>query len=448
MKKWIENSIFYHIYPLGFCGAPEKNSLRGKPENRIIKIKDWIPHLKKTGFNAIYLGPVFESETHGYDTVNYYEVDRRLGTNNALKAVCNDLHENGIKIVLDGVFNHVGRSFPAFQDVQKHQSHSRFKDWFEGINFSEKSPLNDPFSYKGWNDHYHLVKLNLKNEEVRDHIFNAIRKWIHEFDIDGLRLDAADVMDLDFLSDLARYTKSLKSNFWLMGEVIHGDYSIWANMDRLDSTTNYECYKGLYSSHNDSNYFEIAHSLNRLFGEEGLYKNLHLYNFADNHDVNRVADTLYDEKKLYPLYGLLFTMPGIPSVYYGSEWGIYGKKQNGRDEPLRPDISLSSIEHHAPHPDLVNTINQLINCRKSCKALIYGDYNQLDVTHEQLIFQRKHYDEKVVITINMSDEWVRIPPDKVDFKGGYDLLNNEKINPVNQELYVPPCWLRIIKTGI
>lgn len=146
--NWVNDAIFYHIYPLGFCGAPKYNEGEKTADSRILKVIEWIPHLKALGINAIYFGPIFESVGHGYDTSNYYLTDSRLGSKDDFKRVFDALHENGIRVVLDGVFNHVGHGFWAFNDVQHKLWDSEYKDWFSGLNFSQKSPLGDGFSYE------------------------------------------------------------------------------------------------------------------------------------------------------------------------------------------------------------------------------------------------------------------------------------------------------------
>ena len=258
-----------------------------------------------------------------------------------------------MRLILDGVFNHVGRDFWAFRDLQHNRQSSPYRDWFAGLRFDARSPYGDPFSYEPWNGHYDLVRLNLANPAVREHLFEAIRSWVRDFDIDGLRLDVADCLDLDFLGALHAFCTTLKPDFWLMGEVVHGDYRRWVNPRTLDSVTNYEAYKGLYSSLSEQNYFEIAYALNRQFGPGGLYTGLPLYNFADNHDVDRVASKLLDSAHLYPLYLLLFTMPGVPSIYYGSEWGLKGQRTPHSDSALRPCLDLAGMQRTTPHPNLL-----------------------------------------------------------------------------------------------
>ena len=400
---WVKDAVFYHIYPLGMTGAPDYHEGEKTKGNRILQVLDWIPHLKELGVNAIYFGPIFQSVAHGYDTSNYYETDMRLGSKEDFKHVFEELKKNGMRIVLDGVFNHVGRGFWAFNDVQAKGQNSPYVNWFYNLNFHEKSPAGDNFSYEMWEGNGDLVKLNLKNQDVINHLLSAVGMWMEEFDIDGLRLDAADCVDSDFFKLLHNYTKERKPDFWLMGEIIHGDYRTWANDTMLDSTTNYECFKGIYSSHNDKNYFEIAYSLKRQFGDGGIYKHLDLYNFLDNHDVNRVASLLHNKQDLKNVYTLLFTMPGVPSVYYGSEFGISGEKTQGfgADKPVRPALHISdSFERDEK---LLEHIKKLSALRKSSDALKYGDYEEVLVSNEYFVFARNYKKETKLVVLNCSD---------------------------------------------
>jgi len=246
---------------------------------------------------------------------------------------------------------------------------------------------------------------------VREHLFGAIRHWIEDFGIDGLRLDAADVLEPDFMDALCAFCRGIKPDFWLMGEVVHGDYRNWARAGRLDSATNYELYKGLWSSFNDHNFFEIAWSLNRQSGHDGMYRDLELYNFSENHDVNRVASLIKTGEHLFPLYGLLFTVPGIPSLYYGGEWGARGEKKNGSDAELRPAIretaehgTLSGLPSSCkPKIDsgaLENLIRNLARFRREHPALAKGGYRQVFVSNDQFAFARKDGAEELVIAVN------------------------------------------------
>jgi cyclomaltodextrinase len=393
---WAYENVFYQIYPLGFCGAPFEND--GVLEHRILKVNDWIPHIEKLGANAIYFSPVFESDTHGYNTRDYTKIDTRLGTNEDFRSVCKNLHKAGIKVVLDGVFNHVGRGFWAFQDVLEKRWDSPYKDWFH-ISFDGNSNYNDGLWYEGWEGNYDLVKLNLRNEDVIQHIFSCIKGWVEEFDIDGLRLDVAYCLDHDFLKRLRSFCDGLKPDFFLVGETLHGDYNQWMNDSMLHSVTNYECYKGLYSSFNSMNMFEINHSLLRQFGPDNwtLYKGKHLLSFVDNHDVTRVASILSNENHLPLIYALAFGMPGIPCVYYGSEWGAKARKEEG-------DPALRACFEKPEWNDLTTFISKLAEAKKHSNALNYGDFRSVLLTNCQCIFERKTDSERVLVAINADDQ--------------------------------------------
>ncbi|MBO4337326.1 MAG: cyclomaltodextrinase [Lachnospiraceae bacterium] len=394
---WAYDSVFYQIYPLGFCGAPFEND--SNPESRILKVIDWIPHIKKLGCNAVYFSPVFESDTHGYNTRDYTKIDTRLGTNEDFAKVCSELHKEGIKVVLDGVFNHVGRGFWAFQDVLTNREGSQYKDWFARIDFGGNSAYNDGLWYEGWEGNYDLVKLNQWNPAVREHIFNAVKGWIDEFDIDGLRLDVAYCLDPDFIKALRSFCDAQKEGFYLLGEMLHGDYNRLVGEGMLHSATNYECYKGLYSSFNSMNMFEIVHSLMRQFGPEQwtLYKGKHMLSFVDNHDVTRVASILQNEKHLPLIYAMLYAMPGIPCVYYGSEWGAKADKSQG-DPALRPCFEKPEWN------ELTDLIARLSEIKKGSKALNYGSFRQVVLTNRQCILARETDAERVFIAINADDK--------------------------------------------
>ncbi len=393
---WYESANFYQIYPLGFCGAPFDND--GVTENRIRKVKDWIPHLEKLGITAIYFSPVFESDTHGYNTRDFGRIDCRLGTNEDFKEVVDALHEAGIKVVLDGVFNHVGRGFWAFRDVQEKKWDSPYKDWFH-ISFDGNSNYNDGFWYEGWEGNYDLVKLNLRNEAVIQHIFDNIRFWVDTFDIDGLRLDVAYCLDRDFIHRLRDLANGIKPEFLLLGELLHGDYNLFVNDGMLHSCTNYACYKGLYSSFNSLNMFEIIHTLTQQFGPENWtwYRGKHLLSFVDNHDVTRIASNLSNPAHLPLIYTLLFGMPGVPCVYYGSEWGATGRKEEG-------DPSLRISYDHPEWNELTDHIAKLCRIRKEHPALSYGSFRSVLLTNKQCIFERKSENERILIAINADSE--------------------------------------------
>ena len=396
--SWYNEAIFYHIYPLGLTGAPKTNNYSA-PVSRLNTLLPWIDHIKEIGCTALYIGPLFESVGHGYETTDYKKLDSRLGTNEDLKnfvAVC---HEKGIKIIFDGVFNHTGRDFFAFKDIQQNREHSRYLNWYCNINFGGNNEYNDGFSYENWGGYNLLVKLNQRNPEVQNYICDVIRFWVSEFDVDGIRLDAADVLDFDFMRALRRTAAEVKEDFWLMGEVIHGDYSRWVNGETLHSVTNYALHKALYSGHNDHNYFEIAHTVKYLLN----MGNLDLYNFVDNHDVERIYTKLSNKAHFAPVHVLLYTLPGIPSIYYGSEFGIEGKKEKFSDDSLRPALNLKDYADATTTNPNTALIAALGKVRQHTPALSYGSYAELQLTNRQFAFARDLDGVRVIVTVNNDD---------------------------------------------
>lgn len=396
--SWYNEAIFYHIYPLGLTGAPKTNDYSA-PVSRLNTLLPWIDHIKEIGCTALYIGPLFESVGHGYETTDYTKLDSRLGTNEDLKNFVAACHEKGIKVIFDGVFNHTGRDFFAFKDIQQNREHSRYLNWYCNVNFGGNNEYNDGFSYENWGGYNLLVKLNQRNPEVQNYICDVIRFWVSEFDVDGIRLDAADVLDFDFMRALRRTAAEVKEDFWLMGEVIHGDYSRWVNGETLHSVTNYALHKALYSGHNDHNYFEIAHTVKYLQN----MGNLDLYNFVDNHDVERIYTKLSNKAHFAPVHVLLYTLPGVPSIYYGSEFGIEGKKEKFSDDSLRPALNIEDYADAVQKNPCTALIAALGKVRQHTPALSYGSYAELQLTNRQFAFARDLDGVRVIVTVNNDD---------------------------------------------
>lgn len=433
---WAYNGVFYQIYPIGFCGAPVHND--GECVPRIRKLLDWSEYLGNLGIDSILLNPIFESDNHGYDTRDFRQIDCRLGTNEDFAEVCQSLHEHGVKIVLDGVFNHVGRGFWAFKDVQEKKWDSPYKDWFH-INFNGNSGYNDGFWYEGWEGHFELVKLNLQNPAVVDYLLECVKFWVNTFGIDGLRLDVAYCLDRNFMKRLRSYVQELKDDFVLIGEVLFGDYNLIVNDEMLHSCTNYECYKGIYSSFNSMNLFEIAHSLHRQFGADQwcIYRGKHLMTFVDNHDVTRLASILTNKKHIPLAYGLLLGMPGIPCLYYGSEWGETGEKAPDNDYALRP-----CFEEPKPN-ELTEYIQNLIKVRQNSDAICNGSYRNVVIQNHQLIFERCTDEEHVFVAINASDS--PYTAHHQDLNGSaVDLLTDDDVD-MSGQLELPTYSVQYLK---
>lgn len=390
---WFNESVFYQIYTLNFCGAPKDND--GIVEHRILRLNDFMDYFEDLGIKAIYFNPVFSSDHHGYDTRDYYKIDERLGTNEDFVEICHQLHDRGIKVVLDGVFNHVGRGFFAFQDVLKNRENSVYKDWFR-IDFNGNSPYNDGLYYEGWEGHYELVKLNLDNQDVQNYLLGAVDYWIDTFNIDGIRLDVAYSLPRWFMAMLKDHCRQRKDDFFLLGEVLGDNAGYMFSEAHLDSITDYPGFKGLWSSFNSLNMFEMAHTIKRNYGE--MYRGQTLFSFVDNHDVERIASKLTDIDKLPLIYGMLFSLPGIPCIYYGSEWGQTGRKEQGSDDSLRP-------EYTKPLPnDLTEYIKKLISLRNNYISLQKGDFKELVLTNRQFVFERTYQQERIIVALNLDEQ--------------------------------------------
>ncbi len=421
---WYDEAIFYHIYPLGMTGAAKHNSY-SEPVHRLNTLLPWISHIKEIGCNAIYIGPLFESVGHGYETTDYKKLDSRLGTNEDLTNFVSECHKQGIRVILDGVFNHTGRDFFAFQDIKINRENSRYKEWYCNVNFGGNNSFNDGFSYENWGGYDLLAKLNQHNPSVRNYICDVIRFWVKEFDIDGIRLDAADVMDFGYMQAIRQVANEVKSDFWLMGEVIHGNYSRWANEGTLHSVTNYMLHKALYSAHNDHNYFEIAHTIKYVSDMVG--NGFKLYTFVDNHDVERIYTKLKNKAHFVPVHIMLYTLPGIPSIYYGSEFGIEGRKERFSDDSLRPALNYEDYKDAAKSNPLARLIAALGRIRQNTPSLCYGDYKELELHTTHFAYERTFDDKSVIVTVNNSDNKVNMNLDCRNSKEYVGALTGEHI---------------------
>lgn len=430
---WYDEAVFYHIYPLGLLGAPKQNDY-GEPQHRLVRLVPWLDHLQRLGVTALYIGPLFQSVGHGYETCDYRQVDSRLGTNDDLRDLVAAAHERGIRVVFDGVFNHVGRDFFAYRDLVSRREESPYRDWFVNVNFGGNNSFDDGLSYETWGGYDLLVKLNQRNPAVRDYLLDTVRFWVSEFDVDGIRLDAADVLDFDFMHALRALANQIKPDFWLMGEVIHGEYSRWVNGDTLHAVTNYSLHKALYSGHNDHNYFEIAHTVKRNYDMGGdRVDGLRLYNFVDNHDVNRIWTKLADKRHFYPVHVLEYTLPGTPSIYYGSEFAIEGERTNYADDMLRPALTLSDFDA-SPWPAFFARLGQV---RHETPALSYGEYRELALTNRQYAFARLLPGGSVIVTVNNDDNPATLQVDALGAQAYEGALTGQVVRAQNGQVALP-----------
>jgi len=384
VPDWVRHVIWWQVYPLGAVGA-EREALPpdSDPVPRLRGLEDWLDHLARLGCNGLALGPVFESHTHGYDTVDYFRVDRRLGTEQDLVDLVTACHERGIRVLLDGVFNHVGRDFPRFRQVLQEGADSPAASWFD---IDPSSPGPDGFAYRDFEGHSALVALDHNNPEVADHVVRVMTYWCDR-GIDAWRLDAAYAIPPAFWRAVLPRVRERHPDLWVVGEVIHGDYIRYVDDSGVDSVTEYELWKAVWSSLNDRNLFELAHALGR-HGE--MSERFLPQTFVGNHDVTRIASRLSDARHLSIAVALLCTLPGVPTIYYGDEWGLRGVKEDraGGDDAVRSALPAGT---EPPSPDAVGVADlhrQFIGLRRRHPWLVDATIEEPDVLTNEVLAVR------------------------------------------------------------
>lgn len=402
-----ESEIWYHIYPLGFLGAEDENPAPGAADGTIVHrlpgLVDWLDYLVDLGITALLIGPVFESETHGYDVVDPYRVDRRLGGEADLVHLIDECHRRSLSVGLDAVFHHVGRGHPYFFDLRAHGRESAWRDWFN-VDFNRSGP--DGFAYADFEGHKQLVKLNHANRQVLDWAVDVARYWI-ERGVDAFRLDAAYALPPHFVAAFSERIRALRPKVFLVGEVIHGDYVRTAHQTRLTTLTQYELWKAIWSSLNDGNFFELSHALHR---HANYCQQFPPWNFVGNHDTTRIATQLTDKQLLPHALALLFTLPGIPAIYAGDEQRATGRKYNraGGDAQVRrpPRFHPGELEGEQLH--IWNLHRELIHVRRDRPWLVTG---KLGVTHTDnrlIMYDVRSGTERLVVALSTDDKPARL----------------------------------------
>lgn len=399
MVEWIRDTVWWHLYPLGFLNA-EKHALSpdAAPNPRLRNFEAWFDYVRELGCNGLLLAPLFSSESHGYDTTDYYNLDSRLGTNADLIWFIERCRDQNIRVVFDGVFNHVGRSFPQFQDVKCNRQNSRFASWFL-IDWNNTNN-EDGFSYANFEGHHRLVKLNHQNPEVVDYVVNVMNHWLG-FGIDGWRLDAAYSVPQVFWQQVLDRVRQKFPQSWLLGEVIHGDYSSNVRQAHLESVTQYELWKSIWSALNDRNFFELSHALNR----NNDFNNVFLPNtFIGNHDVTRIATELNDIRDVGLALAVLCTVPGTPSIYYGDEqlWMARKEKRHGGDDAIRPAFP-DSPAHLSGDPATYFLYQELIRMRRANAWIASARVKVITLTNQTFLYETKSGGDRFLVALNVSE---------------------------------------------
>ena len=433
MQTWSRDMIWWQVYPLGFLGAAPTSAASGAPSGTpsggptrsLRDLEPWLDYLIELGANGLALGPIFASETHGYDTVDHFRIDSRLGTDDDFDALVAACRSRGIRVLLDGVFNHVGTEFAAFRDVRAHGRDSAYTSWFH-LDFDDADPNGtgrsgtgqsgsgrDGFGYADFEGHSRLVRLNHENPDVASYVTDVMAHWCAR-GVDGWRLDAAYAIPPGFWRGVTTRLRQQHPDVWLVGEMIHGDYAGYVAESGLDSVTQYELWKAIWSSLNDRNFFELSHALSR---HRQLLDTFWPQTFVGNHDVTRIASQVGDPRDVGHALAILFATPGIPSVYYGDEQGLRGVKEDreGGDDAVRPVFPAGPGEVPASGRGGIDLHRELIAVRRrhpwfAAAVPLPPD----ELTNERLAYRIVDPDERhaLLLVLNVADAaaTVRLPP--------------------------------------
>jgi glycosidase len=388
---WVEHAIWWQIYPLGFVGAFPADPPPTADEHRLRRIAEWLDHALELGASGIALGPVFASATHGYDTIDHYAIDPRLGDDSDFDHLVEEARGRGLRVLLDGVFNHVGSEFGRHREALAGGDDSWFRKGRNGF-----------VTFEG---HDGLIALNHRNPAVVDYVVDVMLHWLRR-GADGWRLDAAYAVPDEFWAQVLPRVRSEFPDAWFVGEVIHGDYAGTVSASTFDSVTQYELWKAIWSSLNDANFHELDHALTRH--DEFLEVFVPL-TFIGNHDVTRIASRLSDERHVGHALALMLTIGGTPSVYAGDEWAYRGVKEErfGGDDAVRPEFPSRPTESEHLGHDAFRLHQHLIGLRRRHPWLHDARTSALHLTNSQYIYRTSSDEGSLVVALNVDDAPLR-----------------------------------------
>lgn len=428
---WVEHAIWWQVFPLGFTGAEKSATAEPAEPHRLLDLVPWLDYVVELGASGLALGPIFASETHGYDTTDYFRVDPRLGTDEDVDTLIAEAHRRGLTVLLDGVFNHVGRSFGPFQDVLAHGPAADAGAWFS-LQWPEGAGPGDEPEYRDFEGHHHLVALRHDEPAVADFVIEVMEHWLAR-GADGWRLDAAYAVPSSFWGEVTARVRRSHPDAYFVGEYIHGDYAAEVEAGGLDSTTQYELWKAVWSSLNDANFYELASALERHNALLAAYAPL---TFIGNHDVTRIASRLTHAALLPHAVVVLLTVGGTPSIYYGDEQGYRGVKEEreGGDDEIRPVFPPSPDDLSPLGRPIFALHRELIGIRRRHSWLHRATTEILQLTNEVLAYRVASSDDALVVALNLSHE-----PQQVTASGAGEVLAGEAtIDSDADTVDVPP----------
>ncbi|MBU5409307.1 alpha-amylase family protein [Cutibacterium acnes] len=370
---WVDHLIGWHVYPLGFVGAPARLESQ-EVSHRLAHLGAWLDHAVALGCSSLALGPVFSSASHGYDTLDYFTIDPRLGDDDDFDHLLQAAHARGLSVLLDGVFNHVSRRNRIVQDAQSAGPDSdagRMVRWCAG--------RLDVFE-----GHSDLVALNHDNPAVREHVTRIMNYWCGR-GVDGWRLDAAYSVNPEFWAAVLPSVREKYPDVWIFGEVIHGDYASIVRASGMDSVTQYELWKGIWSSIESRNFFELDHALGRHNEFSDVFTPM---TFVGNHDVTRIASRVGQDGAVLAT-AILATIGGIPLIYYGDELAYRGVKEErfGGDDDIRPVFPASPADLSNLGADTLRAHQSLLGLRRRHPWLVDARTESLDLTNERYVYR-------------------------------------------------------------
>jgi cyclomaltodextrinase len=397
MSNWTEHVIWWHVYPLGFVGA-DTTGQDHSPVRRLRQVESWLDYLVDLGANGLALGPVFRSGTHGYDTIDYFEVDPRLGDTSDLERLIGAAHSRGIRVMLDGVFNHVGRDFGPLQTALADPGAPE-NSLFRRTESGELSVFEG---------HGALVTLDHSSTEVADLVASILNYWLDR-GIDAWRLDAAYSVPPAFWADVLPRVREQHPDVYILGEVLHGDYARFVHDGGLNSVTQYEVWQAIWHSIAEANFYELDWALKR---HNEFLKTFVPYTFIGNHDVTRIATQIADERHLVHALVLLFTLGGTPAVYYGDERGLKATKEEraGGDDAIRPTYPATP-EHLPAGGGSVYALHQeLIGLRRRHPWLHRATSTAIELTNTHYVYEMIAGANRLMVALNISDDELKITP--------------------------------------
>lgn len=399
MGDWVRHAIWWQVYPLGFVGAFPSAQPPGPGEHRLTRLIDWLDHAIDLGASGIALGPVFASRTHGYDTTDHYRIDPRLGDDADFDRLIDEAHRRGLRVLLDGVFNHVGTDFPRYRDAVEGRD-ALAALWFRGR----------PGRFHTFEGHGDLITLNHRNPAVADYTVDVMKHWLDR-GADGWRLDAAYAVPESFWAQVLPRVRAGHPDAWFVAEVIHGDYPGFVAASGVDSVTQYELWKAVWSSLNDGNFHELDWALQRHNTFQDTFAPL---TFVGNHDATRIASRLEHPDHLGHALVLLFTTGGVPSVYAGDELGYRGVKEDraGGDDAVRPEFSAPPIalgSADLTSRDILNLHRYLIGLRRRHPWLHEARTSSLRLENRGYVYETRHGDDAFIVALNVDDAAMALP---------------------------------------